>query len=233
MAFYLDSGSPSTRLGTPRQREDDRFEFTKGLSAGIDQTQALGGGLLALAGSAFGNDDLFYAGMDYYNEQMREASESQADIGRIEDIDGFDDLLSWVSYTAGNALPSLATAVVGGGVGGVAARSAGQAAIRGQAAEFAKKRVTDRAQDSFRKRVADDYAAAALSKRARTGAGIGAFATSAGMGAGESFTRILEEEGEEAPGVALVTGIASGGLDAIAPMRALKRIFPGTTFSAT
>ena len=156
MAFYLDGGSPSARLGTPRQREDDRFEFTKGLSAGIDQTQALGGGLLALAGSAFGNDDLFYAGMDYYNEQMREASESQADIGRIEDIDGFDDLLSWVSYTAGNALPSLATAVVGGGVGGVAARSAGQAAIRGQAAEFAKKRVTDRAQDSFRKRVADD-----------------------------------------------------------------------------
>lgn len=232
MAFYLDSGSPSSRLGTPRQREDDRFEFTKGLSAGIDQTQALGGGLLALAGSAFGNDDLFYAGMDYYNEQMAEASESQADIGRIEDIDGFDDLLSWVSYTAGNALPSLATAVVGGGVGGVAARGAGQAAIRGQAAEFAKKRVTDRAQDSFRKRVADDYAAAALSKRARTGAGIGAFATSAGMGAGESFTRILEEEGEEAPGVALVTGIASGGLDAIAPMRALKRIFPGRQYES-
>ena len=27
-------------------------------------------------------------------EQMAEASESQADIGRIEDIDGFDDLLS-------------------------------------------------------------------------------------------------------------------------------------------
>lgn len=232
MAFYLDGGSPSTRLGTPRQREDDRFEFTKGLSAGIDQTQALGGGLLALAGSAFGNDDLFYAGLDYYNEQMAEASESQADIGRIEDIDGFDDFLSWVSYTAGNALPSLATAVVGGGVGGFAARSAGQAAIRGQAAEYAKKRVTDRAQDSFRKRVADDYAAAALSKRARTGAGIGAFATSAGMGAGESFTRILEEEGEEAPGVALVTGIASGGLDAIAPMRALKRIFPGRQYES-
>ena len=92
--------------------------------------------------------------------------------------------------------------------------------------------VTDRAQDSFRKRVADDYAAAALSKRARTGAGIGAFATSAGMGAGESFTRILEEEGEEAPGVALVTGIASGGLDANAPMRALKRIFPGRQYES-
>lgn len=232
MAFYLDGGSPSTRLGTPRQREDDRFEFTKGLSAGIDQTQALGGGLLALAGSAFGNDDLFYAGMDYYNEQMAEASESQADIGRIEDIDGFDDFLSWLSYTAGNALPSLATAVAGGGVGGIAARSAGQAAIKREAAEYAKKRVTDRAQDSFRKRVADDYTAAALSKRARTGAGIGAFTTSVGMGSGESFTRILEEEGEEAPGVALVAGIASGGLDAIAPMRALKRIFPGRQYES-
>jgi hypothetical protein len=231
--LYLNANN---RVQTSSQRnlavEDDRYEFTKGLSAGIDQTQALGGGLLALAGSAFGNDDLFYQGLDYYNEQMEEAGESQADVGRLEDIDGFDDFISYALYTAGNAIPSLATAVAGGGIGGVVAKSAAKKAIQAKAKDYAKNVVTSRAQDSFRKRVADDYTAAALAKSGRIGAGAGAYLTSAGMGAGESFTRILEEEREEAPGVALITGIASGGLDALAPMRALKRIFPGRQYQS-
>ena len=233
MPLYLNANN---RVQTSSQRnlavEDDRYEFTKGLSAGIDQTQALGGGLLALAGSAFGNDDLFYQGLDYYNEQMEEAGESQADVGRLEDIDGFDDFISYALYTAGNAIPSLATAVAGGGIGGVVAKSAAKKAIQAKAKDYAKNVVTSRAQDSFRKRVADDYTAAALAKSGRIGAGAGAYLTSAGMGAGESFTRILEEEREEAPGVALITGIASGGLDALAPMRALKRIFPGRQYQS-
>ena len=98
--------------------DDDSFEFTKGFSAGIDQTAALGGGFLALAGSAVGNDEWFYNGLDYYNEQMALAAENEAEVGRIEDIEGMDDFFSWLSYTAGQALPSLATSVIGGGVGG-------------------------------------------------------------------------------------------------------------------
>ena len=207
-------------------QNDDRSEFTKGLDAGIDQTAALGGGLLAMIGSATGNDDAFFAGMDYYNDQMDLASESEADIGRLEDIDGFDDFLSFAAYTAGNAIPSLGTALLGGGIGGIAAKRAVKEGVQAQAKEYAKKRVSDKASDGFRKRVADDYAAAALSKKAGYGAAGGAYLASTGMGAGESFTRILEEEGEEAPGVALITGMVSGGLDAIAPMRALKRVFP-------
>ena len=207
-------------------QNDDRSEFTKGLDAGIDQTAALGGGLLAMFGSATGSDASFYTGMDYYNEQMNLASDSEADIGRLEDIEGFDDFLSYAAYTAGNAIPSLATALIGGGVGGAVAKAAVKKGVQEQAKEYAKKRVSDRAADGFRKRVADDYAAAALSKKAGYGAAAGAYLASTGMGAGESFTRILEQEGEEAPGVALITGMVSGGLDAIAPMRALKRIFP-------
>ena len=212
--------------------QDDRSQFTKGFSAGIDQTQALGGGLLALVGSAVNNDDLMFSGLDYYNEQMAEAAESQGDIGRIEDIDGFDDFLSWVSYTAGNSIPSLATAVAGGGIGGVVAKSVAKSAIQKKALTYAKDRLTDKAASSFKKRVADDYTAAALSKAARVGGGVGAYLTSTGMGGGEAFTRILNEEGEEAPGVALITGMASGALDAIAPMRALKRIFPGREYES-
>ena len=145
-------------------QNDDRSEFTKGLDAGIDQTAALGGGLLAMFGSATGSDASFYTGMDYYNEQMNLASDSEADIGRLEDIEGFDDFLSYAAYTAGNAIPSLATALIGGGVGGAVAKAAVKKGVQEQAKEYAKKRVSDRAADGFRKRVADDYAAAALSE---------------------------------------------------------------------
>lgn len=212
--------------------EDDRFEFTKGFSAGIDQTQALGGGLLALIGSATGSDDLFYSGLDIYNEQMAEAAESQADVGRIEDIDGFDDFLSYVSYTAGNAIPSLASAVASGGIGGVVAKAAVKKGIEAKAKDYVDSRVKDQAAAAFKKRVANDYASAALSRSTRIGAGVGAGAFSTGIGAGESFTRILEEQGEEAPGVALATGLVSGSLDALTPMRALKRILPSKQFES-
>ena len=114
-------------------QNDDRSEFTKGLDAGIDQTAALGGGLLAMIGSATGNDDAFFAGMDYYNDQMDLASESEADIGRLEDMDGFDDFLSFAAYTAGNAIPSLGTALLGGGIGGIAAKRAVKEGVQAQA----------------------------------------------------------------------------------------------------
>ena len=223
---------------TPRSKpslfeeEDERTEFRKGIESGIDQVQALGGGFLALAGSAVGNDDLFFSGLDYYNEQMAEAAESQADVGRIEDIEGFDDFLSYVSYTAGNAIPSLATIVAGGGIGGVAAKAAVKKGIQEKAREYADNRVKDQAADAFKKRVANDYANAALSTVSRRGAQAGALATGSVLGAGESFTRILEENDEEAPGVALAKGLVSGSLDALTPMRALKRILPTKEFES-
>ena len=225
----------ATTPGIKPQRvreEDDSFEFTKGFAAGIDQTQALGGGLLALIGSATGSDDLFYSGLDYYNEQMAEAAENQADVGRLEDIDGFDDFLSYVSYTAGNAIPSLASAVGFGGVGGVVAKAAVRKGVEAKAKDYVENRVKDQAAAAFKKRVANDYANAALSRSTRIGAGLGAGGFSAGIGAGESFTRILEEQGEEAPGVALATGLVSGSLDALTPMRALKRILPKKEFES-
>ena len=46
------------------------------------------------------------------------------------------------------------------------------------------------------------------------------------MGAGESFTRIFDETGEEAAVWALATGLVSGKLDAMTPMRVLKRVLP-------
>ena len=57
----------------PIETDTEDGNFTRGLKAGIDQTQALGGGLKALAGSIFGKDDWVEDGMAYYQEQMAEA----------------------------------------------------------------------------------------------------------------------------------------------------------------
>jgi hypothetical protein len=222
--------SSRQRLVTSAPVEDDRSEFGKGFSAGISQTKALGGGLLAAIGSATGDDDLFYEGLDYYNAKMSEAAEDQAEVGRIEDIDGFDDFSSWLAYTAGNVIPSLATTVAGGGIGGFAAKQAVKKKVAKDAQKFADDKVRNLAEKALGDKVARDYTRNALSKAGMRGATAGAIVPSVGLSTGESFTRIMEETGEERAGAAFATGIVAGALDAAAPLAALKRILPKGTY---
>ena len=94
-----------TRLPTGTETED-MSEFSKGLGAGVDQLQALAGGAYALAGEAIGSEKMFQDGLDYYYDQMAEASEYKPNIGRVEDISGFSDFVDWSSYMAGNLAPA-------------------------------------------------------------------------------------------------------------------------------
>lgn len=209
---------------------DNRGEFSKGFASGVDQLQALGGGFLALAGSAIGDDDLFYTGLDYYNEQMAEASQYRGEVERIEDIDGFDDFTSWLAFTAGNAIPSLGSSLAGGGIGGAIAKKAVKETVEKKAADYAKKRVGDLADAALRRKVASDYTRNAMSSAITKGATAGAFVPSFGLNSGESFMRIMEETGQEKAGIALGVGVTAGMLDAMAPMAALKRVLPKGTY---
>ena len=104
-------------------------EFGKGVGAGVDQLQGLiGGGGKALLGSIFGSDEMFYEGMQYYQEQMEEAAENEAAVGRIEDIDGLGDFALYASYMIGNFVPSLA----GGGIAGAAGKGIAKKALNKQ-----------------------------------------------------------------------------------------------------
>ena len=204
-------------------------EFAKGISAGTDQLQGLiGGGGRALIGSILDDDEMFSNGMAYYNEQMAEAAENAAEIGSIEDIEGFGDFVNYSAFVVGNVIPSL---VGGGGAGAVGGLVAKRAAMSIAGKNLAKQA----AGQISKKQAANMYAVStvgreALAKRGLKGQMSGAFAFSAAAGAGESFTRIFDETGEEAALTAIVTGVASGGLDAITPMRALKRILPQEQF---
>ena len=204
-------------------------EFVKGVSAGTDQLQGLiGGGGRALVGSLLDDDELFSEGMEYYNEQMAEAAENAGEIGRIEDVDGFGDFARYSAYIVGNVIPSL---IGGGGTGAVVGVAAKRATMHAAGKSLAKKS----ADVLSKKQAANMYAAStvgreALAKRGLKGQMSGAMAFGTAAGAGESFTRILEETGEEAALTAIVTGLASGGLDAVAPMRVLKKILPQEKF---
>ena len=199
-------------------------EFAKGFGSGVDQLQALGGGAKALAGSALGIDSWFEDGMDYFNEQMAEANENAADVGRLEDIDGIGDFANYSAFIVGNIIPSL---IGGGGVGAVGGAAAKQLAIHQGAKALIKKNAEGMAKGAASRQ----YAQSAVGREALGKAGLkgqmaGATAFGTTMGAGESFTKIFDETGEEAAGAALVTGLLSGALDAMTPMRVLKRVLP-------
>ena len=226
MAIFVNNDSFDSDEEFKYGNEDTGIinEFSKGFGSGVDQLQALGGGAKALAGSALGIDSWFEDGMDYFNEQMDEANENAADVGRIEDIDGVGDLANYSAFIVGNIIPSL---IGGGGVGAVGGAVAKNVAINLGARALVKKNAAGVAKNAAQRRYGQSAIdREALGKIGLRGQQAGAAAFGTVMGAGESFTRIFDETGEEAAGLALITGLASGALDAMTPMRVLKRVLP-------
>ena len=224
-----------TSLRVSKDREEDTnplSEIGKGFSAGIDQLQGLiGGGGKALAGSLFGNDEWFVDGMQYYNEQMTDAMRNEAAVGSLEEIDGFVDGINYTAYIIGN----LGSSLLGGGLSGAAGGAIAKGGLKKIAAKAMDKAIKPSAQKLAKRQGAKNFAKTkagqeALGKKAVRGQIGGALAFGTAAGAGESFTKVLEEGGEEAPIAALITGVASGALDQYTPMRALKRILPQKTF---
>ena len=227
----------------PKEEEEDSFEFVKGLKSGVDQTQALAGGLKAAVGSAVGNREWVDDGLDYYKQQMEEAS-LNAPRTAFEDewgedgwADQFTDFTDWLSFTAGNLVPSmvgmLGTGGLGGAVFGGVAKAATTVAV--------KKSMRDRLQDSAEGVVANQvlresqkrYVGLVAKKYSKIGTVTGGAAFSAGSGVGESFGRIVEETGLEDPATAFSAGIAMGALDLFGvPFRAFRKMFPNESLDA-
>ncbi|GEK48424.1 hypothetical protein HPA02_27070 [Bisbaumannia pacifica] len=127
---YVGGGEPAARDATPG--------FTGGFAAGIDQLQAMGGGLVMAAGEALESEGILNAGRDIYQRNMDEAAENDLGYG-FTDIRSAGDAWNWASYTAGNLLPMMATSIAGGGVGGVAAGVTARTLAGAAAKEGAKR----------------------------------------------------------------------------------------------
>ncbi len=117
------------------QDSEETPGFIGGASAGIDQIQGMGGGLLMAAGDKLKSDALWEGGRDMYQRNMEEAANNDLGYG-FTDIRSAGEAFNWARYTAGNLLPTLGVSMAGGGIGGLAVRAAAgqaakQAAMRG------------------------------------------------------------------------------------------------------
>ena len=136
--------------------DEDMTEFSKGFGAGVDQLQALGGGAKAAFGSLVGWDDWAEDGLAYYQDQLAEARQYvpettwEDDWGEGE-LSWLGDFSNWLSFTAGNVLPSIGASIAGGGVVGFGAKTLTKGIVKYNARNAAEKKLEEEAKNLAKK----------------------------------------------------------------------------------
>jgi DNA repair protein RadC len=201
----------------------DRWEITKGVISGVDQLQAIGGGLVSMVGDVVGVDSLRDWGIETYKRNIEEAKVNEARIGRYEDIENIGDAFDYVMHGIGSALPMFVPSMVSGGVGAIAARKAAEAGVK----KFLSERVSKSVATGLTEKAAAKLAAQQGSKYAAYGLGAGVGVGSVGLETGSIFGKIQAETGEFRSGVAVSHGAIAGVLDALPIGRVLNRLGVG------
>lgn len=225
------------RIGDSRnfkEEEEEKglvSEFTSGFSSGVDTTLGTLGGVRSLFNTVTGDEEEAIEYLNYARQKFQDASESSGTVESIEEIDGADDFVRWALYSAGTIVPSIATSVLGGGVGGFAAKKGAEKFVKDKVKKEVYDRVQDDVSEAAKKRMYRETLAGKVQPYRGFGQGAGAFTASAAQNTGSTYLDIYEETGIEAPDVALAAGVASGALDAITPFVILRRIMPPTVFT--
>jgi hypothetical protein len=201
--------------------EDDSWEITKGFESGLEQTQALGGGLVAMAGDIIDSEALQKAGLDIYQKHQAKAQEVAPRVQRVEDIHGAEDFVDWSMGTLGQLAPTIATMVAGGGVGGLIAKGVVKKNLKKYATEKGMDALTERGKRRFYQRAAAKMTKDATARGQMIGAGVG----SIGMETGEIYGDVAAEgyEGAKAIALSIAGGTLAGALDALPVVSVAKR----------
>lgn len=217
----------NVKPGAPIAPEEEQGDFSRGLSAGWEETKALGAGLVGMAGSGLKEvtggavgEGMEKWGQEGYREGMKEAGKfaPPEQAAKIEEIDSVGEFADWAQYNLGKLVPMVGTSLLGGGVGGVVARTTASTALKG-AAQIA-------AQKTARSAV-DKAALQMMGKRMTRGSIAGAAASSVGLETGSIYGEILEETGEARPWEALGYGTIAGLLDVLPEARLLTKMGMG------
>lgn len=246
---YMGMGDPTQAtveaqlevLATPRTFDPNRVprsrkrtlgqEAGAGVRRGIDSLQAAGYGAVALAGSAIGSDTMRDWGMEGYNQQLSEAAESAPSVD-FKEMEFGENFFQWAAGAFGEALPSMGSMVLGGGIGA----QAGKAFVKRQVERKLKKEAQDKlegmgldagAKQALDKALANELTHRKMYRAAMGGAGVGAFTMSAVPQGGDVFAEIYQEAGVEAPGTAAIAAGLGGLLDTAAGGALITRLFPG------
>lgn len=211
---------------------EQRSQFSKGLSAGTDQLQGSGYGFLALLGSSLGIPELRDYGLANAERNEREAASANVRVQSLADIDDFGDALDWAGAALGQAVPSLATAIAGGGAGALIGRALAKKAVTSLVAQGIERKVAERAitgamANTATRRLMMRAVKTGVARGGIAGAATGGFAASAIPQQGSLFTELVGAgvSDEDAAPFAWGIGAVQGGLDLIPQIMAAKKIF--------
>lgn len=223
------------RIYGPQPEDNKPSQFKAGLLAGWDQLQAMGGGLQAMAGQAFDKPDWVDSGIETYNRNMEEAANRGATETSFTDLFADDEPLTfgraadWAAYTVGNLAPTMASMLVSGGVGSLAAKEIIKRGSAKAIQALAEKRTAQLVASGVAKEAAEKEAlkyavkhttAKAAEYGMMTGAGAGSVAMETGSIAGD----MQNELGQIDTGTALIHGTAAGLFDALPFMRVMRQM---------
>ena len=122
--LYADQTGQPTREVAERFGvvDPDQGDFSRGFSAGVDSLKATGSGVVGLAGDALGIDSVRDAGIRGYERNMAETAINARETDTVEGLDSIGDVADFVQYYSGYGIPQAASAVVSGGLGGLAGK---------------------------------------------------------------------------------------------------------------
>lgn len=245
--FRVDQRAPQIR----RENNTLGEEFVAGLGSGIDSMQGSLYGVAGLMGRELGIGWMEQAGNEGAARNFQEASERGRQSGGFTEIESAGGFFRWGAASIGEAIPSLAAAMSGGGVGAVAGKKAVELAVKKSLAKSVERRLVGRygfdrasALESARDYMLSDAGRTALT-RALTGERTGAIINAARVSAGRkgaaagamavsalpqigAIDQELLRSGVADPGLtALVGGVIGGALEAVPALRLLDKMFPG------
>ena len=233
---------PKIARVTPREDLNEPIrapmsEFEKGAAAFVDETQALGGGLVGMAGQAVAQhgpeitrpmaEGVRDWGIDVYKQNMEEATKGvQAPkVARIEDIKlgeagGLERLGNWAAYQGTKGVLNVGSMVAGGGLGGAVAKGM----VKKEVKTLANKKLASTLTNGGISAGAREAAAQQVGKAVTKGRIAGALGAGFGMEGGESFGGMVTDG--VAPADALGPAIAVGGINSalefVAPFKVAK-----------
>ena len=223
-------------------------ELSMGFSSNIDSLQMSAYGLAALTGREFGSTDLEEWGMQGAVRNLDESTAANSasratDLAEVEDAGGF---FRWLANRFGGAIPSLALAATGSGIGGVLGRKVAETAIRKTITQQITKRLTAKgfsaeasamsakrllATSSGEKMLANAVIKGKTAKEITRaaflkGGALGGSAAAAGPMTGAADLE-LTEAGFDSGMTSLMVGVVGGALEAIPALRLIDKLFPG------
>lgn len=211
----LSDYEPAEEEAPQQQKPVERGAWdtvTSSVARSVDQSQALGWGVLAAGADLVGADGVRDRVLEGYNEQMRQAAENPAEIGTYKNIDSIGDAGTYALESLGELVPTLATILISGGIGGGIARAAapkvlGQMLEKQIAANIAKGATREAAEAAAKKYV--------KSTLGGIGEKVGGWAASSALEAGSMYGDDVQEHGVEgaSAGRALGLGALSGATD--------------------